>query len=67
VYLPPFFATLGFVIAALAGYVAYRFTLKDVNRRRKLKVANMSRQEIETERLSHTRYADRKLTFMYGL
>ena len=52
---------------ALAGYLAYRFTLAAVNRRRQAKLARMTPEEIENERTSAVRYADRKYTFVYGL
>jgi hypothetical protein len=66
-YLLPFFVTLGFVAAALAGYIAYRFTLKAVNKRKQDMLTGMSIEEIDAERVDDTRYADRKFTFMYGL
>lgn len=64
-YRRPLFATLGFVAAAFVGYVAYRFTLQAVNRRR----AEMRRAltPAEMERMDMARYADRKLSFVYGL
>ena len=66
-YLTPFYATLGFVVAALAGYTAYRYLLKTINAKR-LKIVNQkSAEEIEQERLDKTRYADAKWTFLYGL
>lgn len=66
-YLIPFYATLAFMAVALAGYVAYRFTLAAVNKRRQQKLDNMTPEEIEEERTTSLRYADRKLTFTYGL
>jgi MFS family permease len=66
-YLLPFYATLGFVAAALAGYTAYRFTLNAVNKRKQAILADMSIEEIHAERVDDARYADRKRTFMYGL
>ncbi|XP_014562637.1 hypothetical protein COCVIDRAFT_32654 [Bipolaris victoriae FI3] len=66
-YLTPFYATLGFVAAALAGYIAYRYILKATNAKR-LAIANsMSAEDVEAERLDRTRYADAKWTFLYGL
>jgi hypothetical protein len=66
-YLPPFYATLGFVALALIGYTAYRFTLQYVNRRRRVKLEAMTEEEAEHERTSDARYGDRKYTFVYGL
>jgi hypothetical protein len=66
-YLLPFYVTLGFVAAALAGYTAYRFTLKTVNRRKQAILEDKTIDEIYSERLDNTRYADRKWTFIYGL
>ncbi|OAL57474.1 MFS general substrate transporter [Pyrenochaeta sp. DS3sAY3a] len=66
-YLVPFYATLGFVAAALVGYVAYRFTLQAVNKQRGKILAGATAEEVQAERLDGTRYADRKWTFMYGL
>jgi hypothetical protein len=66
-YLLPFYVTLGFVAAALAGYIAYRFSLKAVNKRKEAILADMSIDEVRAERADDKRYADRKWTFMYGL
>lgn len=66
-YKLPFYATLGFVAAALLGYVAYRFTLAAVNQRRHKIMQSMTAQEIEYERMNDTRYSDKKITFIYGL
>jgi MFS family permease len=66
-YLLPFYVTLSFVAAALVGYIAYRFTLKAVNKRRQAILADMSVEEVHEERADGTRYADRKWTFRYGL
>ena len=66
-YLLPSYITLGFVAVALVGYVAYRFTLQAVNRRKMDILAGKSPEEIEGERVNVTRYADRKWTFIYGL
>ncbi len=63
----PFYVTLGFVAAALAGYVAYRFTLSEVNQRKFRILADKTPEEIQEERRDTTRYADRKWTFIYGL
>ncbi|TKW48658.1 putative transporter, partial [Colletotrichum tanaceti] len=66
-YKIPFYATLGFVAAALVGYLAYRFTLAAVNRRKLEIMRHKSQEDIEKERVDGTRYADRKWTFIYGL
>ncbi|KAH8626263.1 hypothetical protein IG631_18281 [Alternaria alternata] len=66
-YLTPFYATLGFVAAALIGYTAYRFILKAVNRRKMIWAEGRSAEQIEAERLDSTRYADAKMSFLYGL
>lgn len=66
-YLTPFYATLGFVAAALMGYTAYRFMLKTINSQRLEKVNTKTVEEIEAERRDETRYADAKWTFLYGL
>jgi hypothetical protein len=63
----PFYATLGFVATALLGYLAYRFTLAAINRRKKNVMRRMADEEIERERLDETRYGDKKWTFIYGL
>jgi len=64
-YRTPFFVTLVFVAAALAGYAAYRFALQAVNRRRAEIRRTMPAAEIE--RRDTARYADRKPSFVYGL
>ncbi|KIW72077.1 hypothetical protein PV04_00298 [Phialophora macrospora] len=66
-YLTPFYVTLAFIAVALAGYLAYRFTLAAVNKRRRAKLARMTPAEIEDEKTNPRRYADKKYTFMYGL
>ncbi|KIX06674.1 uncharacterized protein Z518_04650 [Rhinocladiella mackenziei CBS 650.93] len=66
-YLIPFYVTLAFIAVALAGYLAYRFTLAAVNKARQAKLARMTPEEIENERTTSLRYADRKYTFIYGL
>ncbi|KAL0943055.1 allantoate transport protein [Colletotrichum truncatum] len=66
-YRIPFYATLGFVAAALVGYLAYRFTLAAVNRRKLEVMRNKTQEDIERERVDSTRYADKKWTFIYGL
>ncbi|EUC41303.1 hypothetical protein COCMIDRAFT_8948 [Bipolaris oryzae ATCC 44560] len=66
-YLTPFYATLGFVATALAGYIAYRYILKGINAKRLAMTNSMSAEDVEAERLDRTRYADAKWTFLYGL
>jgi hypothetical protein len=66
-YLVPFYATLGFVAASLVGYVAYRVILRAVNIRKVRWMEGTSDEEVESERLSGERYADAKMTFVYGL
>ncbi|KAK4245125.1 putative major facilitator superfamily transporter [Corynascus novoguineensis] len=66
-YRVPFFVTLGFVAAALAGVLAYRATLQAVNRQRAAIVQSKSAEEIDFEKSGDARYADRKWTFVYGL
>ncbi|KAH8723827.1 major facilitator superfamily transporter [Phaeosphaeriaceae sp. PMI808] len=66
-YLVPFYTTLGFVAAALGGYVTYRVTLDTVNKQKRQILAGLSSEEVEVERVGDTRYADRKWTFIYGL
>jgi hypothetical protein len=66
-YLIPFYATLGFVAAALLGYTAYRFILKAVNARKMAWARGKSAEEVEAERLDTMRYADAKMSFLYGL
>ncbi|WQF88112.1 Putative major facilitator superfamily, MFS transporter superfamily [Colletotrichum destructivum] len=66
-YKIPFYATLGFVAAALVGYLSYRFTLAAVNRKKLEIMRHKSQEDIEKERVDGTRYADKKWTFIYGL
>lgn len=66
-YLTPFYATLGFVAAALVGYVAYRYILKTINAKRLAMANSASAEDVEAERLDPTRYAEAKWTFLYGL
>ena len=66
-YLPAFYASLGIIIVAFIGYAAYRFTLKSVNKRRARTIADWSEEQIEDEKINDVRYADKKLTFVYGL
>ena len=66
-YEAPFRATLGFVAAALAGYLGYRATLRAVNQRRAAIRSTKTAAEIDAERRGSARYADQKWTFTYGL
>ncbi|KAF6802252.1 allantoate transport protein [Colletotrichum sojae] len=66
-YKIPFYATLGFVAAALVGYVSYRFALAAVNRKKLEIMREKTQHDIERERVDNTRYADKKWTFIYGL
>lgn len=66
-YRLPFYVTLGFVAAALVGYLSYRFMLVRVNRRKIEILRHKTSEDIERERVDSTRYADRKWTFIYGL
>jgi hypothetical protein len=66
-YLPAFYASLGIIIVAFIGYATYRFTLKFVNTRRAKIVACWTEEQIQTEKIDDVRYADKKLTFVYGL
>ena len=66
-YLASFYATLGFIAIAFAGYLCYHFTLKAVNAGRQAKLDGRTIEEIENERTSDMRYADKKYTFIYGL
>ncbi|KAK7428742.1 hypothetical protein QQZ08_004667 [Neonectria magnoliae] len=66
-YHDPFYVTLGFLVVALVGYLSYRFLLAAVNKRKQAVLAVMTEAEVEHERLDERRYADKKLTFMYGL
>jgi hypothetical protein len=65
--LVPFYATLGFVAASFVGYIAYRLILQAVNTRKIEWLTGKIVEEVEAERLDHTRYADAKRTFVYGL
>lgn len=66
-YRVPFYATIGFLVLALLGYLFCRFVLATVNRRKRTLLESMTETEIENERLDDQRYADKKLTFEYGL
>ncbi|KAI1848845.1 hypothetical protein JX266_005273 [Neoarthrinium moseri] len=66
-YQLPFRITLGFVAAALAGYLSYRSTLASMNRGRARIRQLKTSSEVDRERTDPTRYADKKWTFTYGL
>ena len=66
-YLLPFDVTLGFIGAALVGYLSYRYTLLAVNKWRTQQMRGWTEADKEGERLSETRYGDKKYTFTYGL
>ncbi|KAM7185714.1 MFS general substrate transporter [Rhypophila sp. PSN 637] len=66
-YRTPLFVTLGFVSAALLGYVSYRETLKAVNRKRADVRRAKTAAECEAEERNVERYADGKWTFVYNL
>ncbi|KAF7548275.1 hypothetical protein G7Z17_g7170 [Cylindrodendrum hubeiense] len=66
-YHVPFYATTGFLVVAFVGYLSYRFMLAAANKRKQALLAMMTEVDVENERLNDQRYADKKLTFMYGL
>ncbi|KAH8693868.1 major facilitator superfamily transporter [Talaromyces proteolyticus] len=66
-FLVPFFVTLCFVFVAMLGFLSYRFVLRAVNQVKARKVQGWTDQQIENERTSSERYADKKYTFVYGL
>ncbi|KAM7184312.1 putative transporter [Naviculisporaceae sp. PSN 640] len=66
-YRTPLFVTLGFVSAALVGYLGYRALLKDVNRRRAHVRRGKTAAQCEAEQTDEERYADQKWTFVYNL
>ncbi|KAH7013237.1 major facilitator superfamily domain-containing protein [Ilyonectria destructans] len=66
-YHVPFYTTIGFLVVAFIGYLSYRFMLAADNKRKRALLATMTDAEVENERLNDRRYADKKLTFMYGL
>ncbi|KAH6880502.1 major facilitator superfamily domain-containing protein [Thelonectria olida] len=66
-YRLPFYVTLGCLVVAFFGYLTYRFLLVAVNKRKQSVLAHMTDEEIENERVDDTRYADKKVTFIYGL
>jgi len=63
----PLKVTAGLIGVAWLGYAAYHFELRLVNRWKAGKVARMTLEEIEDERVNDVRYADRKYTFVYSL
>ncbi|KZP01733.1 major facilitator superfamily transporter [Calocera viscosa TUFC12733] len=66
-YQYPLKVTLGLIVASFVGYAGVHVVLRLVNRSKAKKVASMTPEEIETENTSELRYADKKLTFVYGL
>jgi hypothetical protein len=66
-FLVPFYVTLGFVIFSMVGFLSYRFVLRAVNRDKARKVRGWTDEQIENERTSSERYADKKYIFVYGL
>lgn len=66
-YRTPLFVTLGFVSAALVGYVGYREILKKVNLSRADVRRGKTGAECEAEQRNDERYADQKWTFVYNL
>lgn len=62
-----FFITLGISIVAFLGYAGYRIGLMSANAYKRKKMAQMTPEELENERTSTERYADRKYTFLYSL
>lgn len=66
-YLLPLHVTLGFVAAALVGYLSYRYTLLAVNKWRAKQMQGWTEADKVGERLSEKRYGDKKYTFVYGL
>lgn len=66
-YLIPFYATLGFIVTSILGYIAYRYTLWAVNKLRMKKMEGWTEDEKEVECISNERLGDKKYTFMYGL
>ncbi|KZT59859.1 MFS general substrate transporter [Calocera cornea HHB12733] len=63
----PLKVTLGLICASCAGYAGVHVVLRLVNRSKAKKVARMTPEEIEQENTGGPRYADKKLTFVYGL
>lgn len=51
----------------MVGFLSYRFVLRAVNRDKARKVRGWTEEQIENERTSLERYADKKFTFVYGL
>lgn len=66
-YRLPFYTTLGFMVVALLGYLACRCMLAMANDKKLAISSGMTEEDIERERTSTTRYADKKWTFIYGL
>lgn len=51
----------------MVGFLSYRFVLRAVNNDKDRKVRGWTEEQIENERTSPERYADKKFTFVYGL
>ncbi|KAL1968168.1 hypothetical protein VTN77DRAFT_2003 [Rasamsonia byssochlamydoides] len=66
-YLLPFYVALALTIFAMAGFLSYRFVLRAVNRSKERKIQGWSQQQLDHERTSSERYADKKYIFVYGL
>ncbi|KAL1979576.1 hypothetical protein VTN96DRAFT_5549 [Rasamsonia emersonii] len=66
-FLLPFYVTLGLTIFSMAGFLSYRFVLRAVNRRKARKIQGWNEQQLDDERRSSKRYADKKYIFVYGL
>ena len=59
-----FYAPLGFVAAALAGYVPCQFTIAAVDKRKERKLQKMTVEEIEFERTDNTYFAQRDYLYL---
>ncbi|KAI5459370.1 major facilitator superfamily domain-containing protein [Mariannaea sp. PMI_226] len=66
-YRVPLYVTLGCLAVAFLGYLMYRALLKMVNGRKQAVLDQMTEEEVANERLLDMRYADKKVTFIYGL
>ncbi|EJT98502.1 MFS transporter [Dacryopinax primogenitus] len=66
-YRYPLTISLVLLCCCWVGYVVVNLYLRYVNHTRAKIVANMTPEELERENKDATRYADKKLTFVYGL
>lgn len=66
-YLVPFYASLAFIGVSMLGYVVYRYALLSVNKRRRRVLESWTAEQVASERTDDVRYADKKMTFVYGL